>query len=290
MQPFTFFISYRRRDTAPIALLLKNEIEKRLRFVRVLVDVEDIRPGDEFPKRIEHMIEGAHATIALIGERWMSRVGEAAPRNETDVDWVEEELEYSRNAPLPEEAHGRTGRDVIPLFVDCRNDFEQFVLPTGLEYMKQLHAESIDHASWPRNIAPLVDRIAGRFELETRPDKQGYPEPDPGKARTQAIPDSMLAVILEFDDYAGWYVDNFGNSEARYLTRMFEFANFGQAADFMSRVSDHCRVLKHHPEWRNVFNHVTVALTTWDARQKITIYDLNLALFMSMVARDVLEG
>jgi len=28
MQPFTLFVSYRRHDTAPIALLLKNEIEE----------------------------------------------------------------------------------------------------------------------------------------------------------------------------------------------------------------------------------------------------------------------
>lgn len=46
MQPFTFFVSYRRQDAAPIALLLKNEIEKRLQFVRVSVDVEEMQPGD----------------------------------------------------------------------------------------------------------------------------------------------------------------------------------------------------------------------------------------------------
>ncbi len=44
MQPFTFFISYRREHTAPIALLLKDELEKRLQFVRVSVDVGDGLP------------------------------------------------------------------------------------------------------------------------------------------------------------------------------------------------------------------------------------------------------
>ena len=48
MQPFTFFISYRRHDTAPIALLLKHEIEKRLQFVRVSVDVEEMMIGIPF--------------------------------------------------------------------------------------------------------------------------------------------------------------------------------------------------------------------------------------------------
>ena len=55
-QPFTFFISYRRQDTAPIALLLKAEIEKRLQFVRVIVDVGEIRQGQDFPDRIRQLI------------------------------------------------------------------------------------------------------------------------------------------------------------------------------------------------------------------------------------------
>jgi hypothetical protein len=33
---------------------------------------------------------------------------------------------------------------------------------------------------------------------------------------------------------------------------------------------------------------VTVSLTTWDARRRVTIYDLNLALFMNKAARAVL--
>lgn len=68
MQPFTFFISYRRKDTAPIALLLKYEIEKRLQFVRVFVDVENLREGGNFPDGIKQMIGKAHATIAMVDE------------------------------------------------------------------------------------------------------------------------------------------------------------------------------------------------------------------------------
>jgi hypothetical protein len=35
MQPFTFFVIYRRQDTASIVLLLKHEIENRLQFVHM---------------------------------------------------------------------------------------------------------------------------------------------------------------------------------------------------------------------------------------------------------------
>jgi 4a-hydroxytetrahydrobiopterin dehydratase len=101
------------------------------------------------------------------------------------------------------------------------------------------------------------------------------------------LADKELASILAYDDYEGWYIDNFGDAEVRYLVKTFKFPHFNQAADFMEMVANHCRVLNHHPEWRNVFNHVTVSLTTWDARRKVTIYDLNLALYMNKAAKAV---
>ena len=96
--------------------------------------------------------------------------------------------------------------------------------------------------------------------------------------------DQELRQILSYDDYEGWYIDNFGNAETTYIAKTFKFRHFNQASDFMRLVSDYCRVLDHHPEWRNVFNHVSVSLTTWDARRRVTIYDLNLALYMNKAA------
>ena len=288
MQPFTFFISYRRQDTAPIALLLKNEIEKRLQFVRVSVDVEELQPGDVFPDRLRQLIDGAHATIVLIGKQWMPRRGK--PSSSVETDWVVEELVHSNLAPiaLPEgDRYDQSGRILIPLFADCDRDFRQFDLPPQLQFLAGLHSEHIDYAGWPAAIGPLLDRLAVKLSLKKRPDADEYPKPDLAKARTQPLPDAELAQILRYDDFDGWYVDNYGNAGVRYLVKTFKFRHFNQAADFMALVSDHCRVLDHHPEWRNVFNHVTVSLTTWDAHRRVTIYDLNLALFMNMAAKSV---
>jgi pterin-4a-carbinolamine dehydratase len=283
MDPFSFFVSYRRQDTAPIALLLKSEIEKRLQFVRVSVDVEEMAPGDNFPGRIKTLIEGAHATIALVGKGWMPKCG---AESRVGDDWVTRELEYSRSAPLTNaEADRHHQRTILPIFVDCERRFDQFELPESLKFLAELQAEHIDYAGWPGSIGPLLDRIAVKLALKKRPDKDEYPKPDRAKARTQPVADTDLSTILNYDDYRGWYVDNFGNSDVRYLVKTFKFRNFNVAADFMEMVADHCKVLDHHPEWRNVFNHVTVSLTTWDAQRKITIYDLNLALYMNMAAK-----
>jgi len=178
---------------------------------------------------------------------------------------------------------------VIPLFADCERGFQQFELPDPIKYIAGLNAEQIDYASWPSGVGPLVDRIAVTLNLKKRPDSDTYPKPDLAKARTQPLGDQELASTLAYDDYEGWYIDNFGNAEARYLVKTFRFPHFDQAADFMNMVADHCRILDHHPEWRNVFNHVTVSLTTWDAHRRVTIYDLNLALYMNMAAKAVFK-
>jgi pterin-4a-carbinolamine dehydratase len=233
------------------------------------------------------LIDEAHATIVLIGKNWMPRRG-AATSPTTGADWVATELEYSKSAPLTfaeVDRFGLTSRSVLPIFADCDRDFRQFELPSSIAYLEELHSEHIDYAGWPAAIGPLLDRIAVQLSLKKRPDADEYPKPDLAKARTQPLPDPELTQILRYDDYDGWYVDNFGNAEARYLVKTFKFRHFNQAADFMALVSNHCRILDHHPEWRNVFNHVTVSLTTWDAHRRVTIYDLNLALFMNMARR-----
>ncbi len=303
MQPFTFFISYRRRDTAPLALLLKYELEKRLQFVRVSVDVEEIQHGMDFPIRIRQLIEQAHATIVLIGKNWMPRRAQTASRStqsadldgpmQWDRDWVVAELTHSANSPIAydqDNLYGMIRRAILPIFADCERGFDQFEVPQTIATIANTQSESIDSASWPLLIGPLIERIAVNLNLKKRPDKDEYPTPDRAKARTQPLPDRELAAILNYEDYEGWYLDNFGNTEVRYLVKTFKFPHFNEAADFMAIVANHCRVLNHHPEWRNVFNHVTVALSTWDARRHVTIYDLHLALFMNKAARTVLSS
>jgi 4a-hydroxytetrahydrobiopterin dehydratase len=272
---------------------LKYEIEKRLQFVRAVVDVEDLKPGQPFPDRIRELIGKSHATIAVIGPKWMPSSGmDFTPPNPTDTDWVVTELQHSMSAPIDFQAHDRYGLDqriIVPLFVTPNIDFRAFRLPDSLRAITSCNAERITAEQWPAHIGPMLDRLAVTYKLKKRPDADEYPKADPAKARTQPMPDEELRKILSFDDYDGWYVDNFGNSEVNYIVKTFKFPHFNEASSFMSLVSDYCKVLDHHPEWRNVFNHVSVSLTTWDAKRRVTIYDLNLALYMNKAHHFVLS-
>ena len=52
---------------------------------------------------------------------------------------------------------------------------------------------------------------------------------------------------------------------ADQLQREFVFADFAQAFGFMAEMAVHAERMNHHPEWFNVYNRVSVTLTTHDA-------------------------
>jgi 4a-hydroxytetrahydrobiopterin dehydratase len=48
------------------------------------------------------------------------------------------------------------------------------------------------------------------------------------------------------------------------LEREWRFHSFVEAFGFMTQVALLAECAKHHPEWSNVYNHVTIRLTTHD--------------------------
>jgi 4a-hydroxytetrahydrobiopterin dehydratase len=62
------------------------------------------------------------------------------------------------------------------------------------------------------------------------------------------------------------------------LRRDFKFSDFNAAFGFMARVAMMAERLDHHPEWSNVYNRVSITLSTHDAGG-VTELDLRLAGF-----------
>lgn len=61
------------------------------------------------------------------------------------------------------------------------------------------------------------------------------------------------------------------------LCRAFRFRSFDEALAFMQAAAPFINHSDHHPRWENSHRTVTVALTTWDAGQSITLLDVELA-------------
>jgi 4a-hydroxytetrahydrobiopterin dehydratase len=68
------------------------------------------------------------------------------------------------------------------------------------------------------------------------------------------------------------------------LHREYRFADFVHAFGFMATASMVIETLGHHPEWSNVYDRVTVELTTHDAGG-VTAKDVELAGKLEEIAR-----
>tara|TARA_Y100000590_G_scaffold364139_1_gene422268 strand:- start:25615 stop:25881 length:267 start_codon:yes stop_codon:yes gene_type:complete len=60
------------------------------------------------------------------------------------------------------------------------------------------------------------------------------------------------------------------------IKKDFKFHDFNEAWSFMNKVASVAESMDHHPEWSNVYNKVTIILTTHDAGQ-VTDKDILLA-------------
>ncbi len=68
-----------------------------------------------------------------------------------------------------------------------------------------------------------------------------------------------------------------------HLRADFAFSDFVTAFAFMGEVAEEAERLNHHPEWSNVYNRVSVGLTTHDSGG-LSALDTELAAFMSAAA------
>jgi len=73
-------------------------------------------------------------------------------------------------------------------------------------------------------------------------------------------PLSSQAIQSRLSELTQWEIN-----EAGMLHRDFQFSNFLDAFGFMSKVALLAEKMDHHPNWSNVYNRVSIDLTSHDA-------------------------
>ncbi len=81
---------------------------------------------------------------------------------------------------------------------------------------------------------------------------------------------SQIDIKEQLKNLPGWSVVD------EKLCKEFQFESFNQAFGFMTRAAMEIEKMNHHPEWFNVYDKITIKLTTHDAGG-ITENDVNLA-------------
>lgn len=70
---------------------------------------------------------------------------------------------------------------------------------------------------------------------------------------------SEAEVVSRLSEAQGWeFIDG-------KLSKTFVFDSFVNAFGFMASVALTAEAMNHHPEWSNVYNRVSISLTTHDA-------------------------
>ena len=85
-------------------------------------------------------------------------------------------------------------------------------------------------------------------------------------------------VATAIAELSAWRVQN------GKLHREYKFADFPHAFGFMATAAPAVEKMDHHPEWSNVYNRVTVDLSTHDAGGT-TQKDFNLAKLLEGIAK-----
>ena len=91
----------------------------------------------------------------------------------------------------------------------------------------------------------------------------------------ELMPDAELQQAL--GRLPGW------SREGNAIRKQYQFSDFRAAMTFMNTVADTADQMDHHPEWCNVYNRVTVTLSTHDAGG-VTEKDIALAQAMEQAA------
>ncbi len=81
--------------------------------------------------------------------------------------------------------------------------------------------------------------------------------------------------VNKFEEINGWEKTSDGREA---YCKLFEFTDFKQAFSFMTSLAMKAEQMNHHPELENVYNKVSITLTTHD-KGGITELDYDMALF-----------
>jgi TIR domain len=151
------FISYRRQDSKSDARSICQRLEKAFGKRKVFIDVDSIRPGENFQSVLKNDLEKCSMMIVVIGPRWLELLRSSGPADsETSHDYVRLEVASALERKLP----------IFPVLVDGATMPDAKDLPDDLKPLAFRQAFSVRHDSFPRDMRGLEEEL--RRSVSTR--------------------------------------------------------------------------------------------------------------------------
>jgi TIR domain len=144
------FLSYRRADAAPHAVMLQSRLREHIPDAGVFMDLVDIEPGLEFVEVIREAIDSCAVLVALIGLKWVTLADEEGCRRIDDPD---DYVRFEIQAALERDVR------VIPVLVDGARPLQQQQLPAELQKLARLQALELSYGRYDYDADQLLNLI-----------------------------------------------------------------------------------------------------------------------------------
>jgi hypothetical protein len=148
-QKLSIFICYRRSDSEAYADRLSWELMRRFGKQRIFMDIDTIRPGEDFLEVIEKAISSCDVLLAVIGRQWLS-VGDGRSRR---LDSAEDPVRLEIESAL------RRGIRIIPVLVQGAAMPRPEELPGSLSKLARRQASELSRRNWDEDIRRLIGDI-----------------------------------------------------------------------------------------------------------------------------------
>src|SRR3954471_18952432 len=157
----TVFISYRRADSSADAGRLYDALRRRFGRENLFMDVDSLRPGEDWVDAVEAALTRSDVLLAIIGPSW------AGAKDEDGELRLHKELDRVR---LEIEAALRNEKPVIPVLVEAASMPTSDQLPDSLKALLRRHAIRISHATFESDLSALV-RALRTIDKQRHPNR-----------------------------------------------------------------------------------------------------------------------
>jgi hypothetical protein len=168
----SYFISYRRQDAGGHAGRLMDRLASRFGGDRVFMDVQDIRPGQNFSTSIEETLARCTHVLAVVGPRWLDILKQRAAAGE---DLVRHEISVGLTR----------GLTVIPVLVGGAQMPSTDDLPPEMAGFARCQAMEIRDNRFDDDCADLVAFLGG-----------ATPDASAGASRRTIVAAGLAAAVV----------------------------------------------------------------------------------------------
>lgn len=145
------FISYRREDSAGYTGRLFDHLAAHFGEDKIFMDIDTIKPGQDFVEAIETAISQCAALVAVIGKQWFSITDEEGQRRlENPYDFVRLEISQALERNIL----------VVPVLVENTKMPRPDELPNDLKKLARRSALPISHERFRYDVGRLIEVLA----------------------------------------------------------------------------------------------------------------------------------